>query len=148
YAIGEAATINYQPENPTNARISDWTNWLFPGIFGTLGTIFTALGLGGLIYQWRKQKMARALQQSGQKIWAKIEQVALDQSFRVNGRSPYVIWAQWQNPKDFKIYQFQSDHIWYNPTSFLTKETIPVYINLANPEDYHMDLSALPASGN
>lgn len=148
YSIGETATIKYQPANPNNARIIDWTIWLFPGIFGTLGTIFTALGFGGLIYHWRKQKMARVLLQNGQKIWAKIEQIAPDPSFRVNGRSPYVIWAQWQNPKDLKVYQFQSDHLWYNPTSFLNEKTIPIYINPENPQDYHMDLSALPASGN
>ncbi|MBN8588079.1 MAG: DUF3592 domain-containing protein [Rhodothermia bacterium] len=148
YHIGEKATVKYQPSNPNNARISDWTNWLFPGIFGTLGTIFTALGLGGLIFMWRKKKMAQSLQVGGQKVRAKIEQVAFDTSLRVNGRSPYVIWAQWQNPRDQKVYQFKSDYIWYNPTDYLNEDSLTVFIDPKSPEDYHIDLSFLPQVGN
>ncbi len=65
-------------------------------------------------------------------------------SLTVNGRSPWRIVTQWQNPSSGEVQLFESDDIWYNPTPFIAVAQITVY---AHPDDlkrYHMDTSFLP----
>lgn len=46
YSEGDSITVDYHPEHPADARIGDFISlWLFPLIFGGLGSIFLIIGL-------------------------------------------------------------------------------------------------------
>lgn len=68
----------------------------------------------------------------------------LDTSWKQNGRSPYRIHAQWQDPASRQIYVFRSDAIWYDPSDYIPEGDITVYVERGNPSRYYVDTSFLP----
>jgi len=73
--------------------------------------------------------------------------VDVNTSLKVNGRSPWILTAQWQNTADKALYTFKSDSIWFDPTEFVKGETLEVLINANKPSMYHVDLGFLPKHG-
>ena len=69
-------------------------------------------------------------------------------SLKVNGASPFVIVGQWHDRKTNKVYNFESDNIWYDPSAYVGPRLLRVMINPANPAQYVMDTSFLPEAGN
>ena len=148
YARGEKAMLRYEPANPESARLDSFMeNWFAALILGLLGSVFFAVGAGVGIYGWRKKKAVEWLRAHGTKIQAKFTGVDLNTSLKVNGRSPWVLTAQWQNPADQAIYTFRSDSIWFDPSEFVKGETLDVLINPAKPSMHHIDLGFLPKHG-
>lgn len=48
--VGETVKLYYQANNPTDLRLNHFVNmWLFPLIFGGLGTLFLVIGVGLVI---------------------------------------------------------------------------------------------------
>lgn len=145
YSRGEKVSLRYDPANPESARLDSFTeNWLLPLIFGLLGSVFTAIGVGAGVYAWRKKKALAWLRANGTRVQAKFTGADYDTSYKVNGRSPWRLTAQWQNPATGTIHTFRSDAIWFDPAGCVKGETLEVLINKDNPSMYHLDLSFLP----
>jgi len=72
----------------------------------------------------------------------------LNGSVSMNGRSPYRITAQWQDPATSRVYVFVSHDLWFNPSKYVTGKNIRVYIAPGNPKRYYMDVSFLPKLAN
>ncbi|MHC0443730.1 DUF3592 domain-containing protein, partial [Flavobacterium sp. 3-210] len=70
---------------------------------------------------------------NGRSIITKFDNVNINYNYKVNGRSPYVIYSQWLNPATNEMHLFQSEDIWYNPTDFILSEEIKVLIDPSNP---------------
>ncbi|MBA1275750.1 hypothetical protein [Stutzerimonas azotifigens] len=82
---------------------------------------------------------------SGQPVEAEILEVRLNPSLVVNGRSPWKIVAQWQNPETQKLHIFNSDNIWFDPSRFVSElNQVRVFIDRQNPKRYSMDTGFLP----
>jgi len=82
---------------------------------------------------------------NGQQVEAKITSIELNTGIVIQGRSPYVIHSQWQDKlTPDHIYIFKSENIWFDPTPFINRETITVYIDVANAKRYYVDISFLP----
>lgn len=61
YETGEAVTVLYRPEDPEKAQLDSFTeSWFVPLIFGSMGTVFTSVGGGCIIYSVRA-RMARQI---------------------------------------------------------------------------------------
>lgn len=148
YARGETVTVLYDPVHPGHATIDSFgERWVGPIILGGLGTVFSLIGGTLLAIALRRKKVRAWLAQHGTRVQAKFEDIDLDTSLEVNGRNPWVITAQWQHPTTRKIYVFESDSIWFDPTDYVQRETVDVIVNINNPKEYVMDISFLPEMG-
>lgn len=105
------------------------------GLVGVPGIIFFVLGLAFLAAVSRRRRDRAWLAENGRTIQAEIVGVQYDTRVRVNGRCPLVLQCQAVNPTDGKVYVFESDSLWFDPTPFLDGQTtMPV---LVDPDDYH-----------
>ena len=157
FDVGEKVKVLYEPGNPQSAKINSFMSlWFGVLISGVLGLIFSAVGLGTLVHAIRKHKMYGWLEKYGQTITVKVnetyQRVADKKTRNTNGRTVYVksggddFWkinAQWQNPRDQKIYVFESEPIAFDPAEYV-RETVNVRIDPNNPKRYRMDISFLP----
>ncbi|WP_347049541.1 hypothetical protein [Flavobacterium olei] len=90
-----------------------------------------------------KQKRIDDLKFNGKQITTKFDNVALNTSYKVNGRSPFVIYSQWLNPSTNELHLFKSENIWFDPANYILTEEIKVLIDPVNPKKYYMDISFL-----
>jgi hypothetical protein len=148
YERGETVTVRYKPENPEKAQLAGFMDtWLTALVCGGLGIVFTSIAAGFVIYAVRRRSIRAWLAVNGLRVQAQVESVYYDDSTEVNGRSPFRIAAQWQNPTDRKVYVFHSDSIWFDPKPFMQQDTVDVRVNADNPHQYEMDISFLPKAG-
>lgn len=104
-------------------------------LFAAVGFVFFLVGVGMMAALSRTRKLRRWLAENGRTIQADIVGVQYDTRVRVNGRCPLVLQCQAVNPADGKVYVFESDSLWFDPTPFLDGQTtMPV---LVDPDDYH-----------
>lgn len=116
-------------------------------------TVFIIIGLAMFSagMYWRhaiKQRESEIsyLMQHGKRVTAHIEHVELKQSYKVNGRSPYIIYASYQDPTSKQSYTFASDNIWSDPLYELQgKTTVEVLVDPNNFSSYYVDTNFLPA---
>jgi hypothetical protein len=145
YSRGEAVEIFYLPGNPEKAKINDFFSlWGIAVVFGGLGIVFFLTGTGIIFFIWRKKRSDENLKLYGTKIQAKFMSVEINSSLQVNGRSPWRILAQWQNPATSKVHVFNSNNLWFDPTDLIEGASITVFINRKNLKKYYVDTSFLP----
>ena len=123
-------------------------SWFVPAILGFFFLVFGGIGYGGIIYQLLKKRDIAWLKTNGQVIEATFTGVYLNTSVKMNGASPYAIHGQWLDKSSNKMYVFQSEDIWYDPTAQVTSQQLKVLIDPKNPGLYYMDISFLPEQGN
>ncbi len=143
---GDQVDVVFDPKHPESAEIYAFsTLWLGPVILcGIVAIFFLIASTIGITLRTNRKKVAW-LKQFGQCVQAEIIEVSLNMSTRVNGRHPFRICAQWQNPATGAVQVFNSDNIWYNPQAFLHEKSITVWIDPQNVRRYWMDISFLPA---
>ncbi len=145
YQVGERVEMLYRTGQSHEARIKGFVSlWLGTVITGVIGVLFFGVGLGILLYQRIKGARGEALRSYGRPIQARYEGVERNTRVRVNGRCPYVIVAQWQDPVSKAVHLFQSDNLWFNPEEYVHTKGVTVYIDPKDPGKYHMDTSFLP----
>lgn len=145
YARGERVTVLYSADNPNNAQLDGFFSiWGATIIFAALGGVFFAIGGGMMAFKWRGEKRRAYLQQHGSKISADFLEVERNTQLTVNGRNPFRILCQWQNPSNGDVHLFKSDNIWFDPSKLITQESITVLMDKQNPKQYWVDLSFLP----
>lgn len=148
YEVGQSLPVLYDSKDPYESSLE--TDNLFDYysgalIFGFLGFVFSGLGFGMILFGIFKKNEKEFLLRQGQVIYAKFQEVALNSSLKVNGRSPFIILAQWQNPQTQEIHFFKSENLWFDPRNYVKIEEIKVYIDPNNPKKYYLDISFLPS---
>lgn len=147
YEVGEKVEVLYNPKEPQDAKIKSFFSlWMGPLIVGIVGAVFFAVGFSFFISEKKKRDLTDFLKQNGTKIETDFQSVGLNTSVKLNGRSPFQIISQWQNPATSKMHIFASDDIWFDPTNFIKTNIITVIIDKNNPKKYQVDLSFLPES--
>lgn len=144
YAPGTPVGVIYDPSAPHDAAIdSVFTVWLFPGIFMAFGYGFTGIA-GYMVYRERaRAALIERLKTSGQRIDATVTEVGQNTSWKVNGRSPYSIYAQAEVNGGVQI--FQSENVWFNPSEFVKNgQTVSVVYDPTDSKKYYVDISFLP----
>jgi len=146
YSRGESADILYVPSRPQDASINGFFSlWGAAVILGGIGAIFFLTGGLIILFTLLKRRQDEALRTTGMPVSARFQSVEFNTTIRVNGRSPFVILAQWQNPATSEIHVFQSNNLWFDPSDYVTEDRpITVYIDRNNPKKYYVDLSFLP----
>ncbi|MEN2487381.1 DUF3592 domain-containing protein [Flavobacterium sp. B11] len=149
YDVGEKVEVFYDPANPNKAEIKGFASlWLGVLILGVVGVVFFLLGSLGILFRWLKNNKIQNLHETGKLVSAKFTQVQLNTGYAVNGRNPFQIYGQWQDPKTNELYVFKSDNIWFDPTEFVKTNDVRVFIDPENPARYTMDISFLPRLKN
>lgn len=145
HRVGEAVKVLYNPANPQSARIKSFFQlWFGFLIVFFLGLVFAAIGLGMIFVRARGRKRAAWLHQHGRRMKTAFKGVELNNSVRVNGRSPYHIISQSPDPASNTVRVFESENIWFDPSEYIKGETIDVLVDPGNPKKYVMDVSFLP----
>jgi hypothetical protein len=146
--VGDAVTVHYPPDKPEEAEIkSFFTQWFVPLFLSVFVVTFGGIGFYGLSKQLKQIRAKRELftYGKGRKTSLPVTDVIYDSSFKVNGRSPFVIVCQYHDAVSNKLYEFKSEHIWYDPSEFLkSREGIDIYIDPNDLTRYYMDTSFLP----
>ena len=145
HRVGEAVKVLYKPTDPQSARIKSFFQlWFGFLIVFALGLVFAAIGLGMIFVRRRGRKRAEWLRQHGRRMKTAFKGVELNQSLRVNGRSPYQIVSQSSDPASNAVRLFQSENIWFDPSEYIRGEVIEVLVDPNDPKKYVMDISFLP----
>ncbi len=148
YDRGEKVKVLYSKITPERARLDSFMeNWFGPLILGFFGVIVTLLGwflfFGGI----RNRKVRKWLETNGTKVQTRFHAVEQNTSLKVNGKSPWRVCSQWQDPATQKVHLFYSDNIWYDPTEFCQRESLDAVVNPQDPKQYFLDTSFLPEKG-
>lgn len=145
FSVGEEVPILYLPAKPQEAKIKGFFSlWGAAAIVGGIGSVFFLVGIIILLVAKLKNKKEKYLKQYGTPIETRFQSVQLNKSFEVNGRNPFQVLTQWQNPSTSEIHVFKSNNIWFDPTDHINDREITVYIEKNNPKKYFVDLSFLP----
>jgi hypothetical protein len=146
YARGEQVAVLYLPGAPQDARINGFFSlWGGPAILGAIGSVFFLIGAGIILVPVLQRRRDEALKNEGTPVETAFQSVNLNTSYSVNGRHPFRILTQWQDPATSQVHVFHSRNLWFDPTSFINDKRITVYIARDNPKKYAMDVSFLPA---
>lgn len=143
--VGEHITVLYSPEHSGAPRIKSFLHlWMGTTIAGCLGALFFSIGGGMTLYRLRQQRLAERLRTQGQTVEAHIQSVEHNEAVSVNGRHPFVVLCQWQNPRTQEVHVFRSENLWFDPSDYLKRPQVRVFIEPENPKRYLVDLSFLP----
>ena len=149
FRVGESVQVYYHADRPHQAKINSFLSlWGLPLIFGGIGGIFFLVGFVMIYMARRRAAEVEYLKRRGSPVQAELQGVERNRSVRVNGRSPYRIYAQWQNPFTSKLHVFKSENIWFDPEQYMKGDQVTVLIDEQNPEKHYMDISFLPDLAN
>jgi len=145
YSRGETVVVRYRASEPERARIDGFFSlWGGAIILGGMGGVFFLIGGGILLATSRAGRKDEDLKEHGTPVQTKFQSVELNEAYSVNGRHPFRVTTQWQNPSTSKVHVFQSRNLWFDPSEFVKDRPITVYIDSGNPKKYYVDLSFLP----
>lgn len=149
YEIGDRVPVWYQPEHPENGRIDSFMEqWFFPLIFGFFGVVFGGIATGFIVAEWRQRRLYAWLATHGMTVQAKLLEVGRNYNLKVNGRSPWVLRAQWQHPVTHAVHVFESEYLWYDPSDYVgERKEVPVRVDADDPGRHRVDISWLPKKG-
>lgn len=142
---GKEISIYYKEDNPNKISANTPEILLFL-IFPALGLIFSAIGGIGLTRNYKKNKKYQELKETGEVIYAEYTQLDMNTTYSMNGKHPYNIICEWNNPDDGKKYIFKSGNIWRNPQSIIEERGItqfPIYIDRHDIRNYLVDTDML-----
>lgn len=136
YSTGERVSVLYNPVAPAQAKINSFFDlWGAALIASGLGLVFSSIGIGVIYFGIRRKQDKAWLKQFGSRIQARVLEVRLNTSYKVNGRSPWVIDCQWQDGGSGKVYVFTSDSLWFDPSAMIAKDSmIDVLVDQNQPE--------------
>ena len=102
--------------------------------------------MGGAVLgiRWWRRTTDETLLHTGIPVQAQVVEVFLNHAFKVNGRSPFRIVAQWHDPDADRLLAFESRNIWFDPSAFLGTPDVTVYLEPKQRRRYYMDTSFLP----
>jgi hypothetical protein len=143
YDVGENVSVLYNPINPYNAEIcSIFTLWFGSFLFFGTGMILMGFGSYGFIARMKSMIKANSLLKNGRKIISEVDRVKIYRS-SLFGKQPYNILSRWQDPITNKVHIFESEDIYFDPKEFIKINTIDIYVDPNNFENYYMDISFL-----
>lgn len=141
--IGEKTTVYYNPKDPNHFTGSG--NIFGSVMFVIIGSIFVAIGFGGLLNGVCKTNTKKKLRENGEKIYADFDHVEVNDMFEMNGKNPFVVICQYIHPNGENM-EFKSENLWENPTEKIEQNDIkkfPVYVDLENPKKYYLSLEEI-----
>lgn len=146
FHIGESINVIYLPSDPQRATINNFLGLYGAGvILGVFGLVFALTGLIPLYFIKRRSTRNQRLKRDGMPINVKISEIIINNNIRVNHRSPYQIIADYHDTLNNRLIRYKSGYIFFDPTPYINKELVTVYVDKRNPKIYYLDISFLPS---
>ncbi len=142
YSVGAPVTIYYLSEDPREAIIDSFVErYLLAAIFGGIGSIFLAIGVCfWLVPAMIVRKRTRIIA-DGVPVQAKVVEVHVDRSLKINDRSPWVIVAQFKDELTDQVIVCKSHYLWDDPSfRFPIGSEVTVYHLQDRPDKYAFQL--------
>jgi hypothetical protein len=116
HAVNDTVVVFYQRDDPEHALIGTFRElYLIATILSGIGVILAGIGGGFLLVpRWIRHKRERIIAE-GISAQAKVVDIFIDRSLRVNGRSPWVIVAEFQDPITGETIRCKSHYLWEAP---------------------------------
>lgn len=115
---------------------------LFIAIFGGIGLVFVIIGISLLISIHRKNHLKERLVRDSYYVMAHIDSVVVT-NIRINNRPTYAIQCSYNDPEDGRIYVFKSEVFVYDPTAYISNDTLRVYVDRNDYTKNYVDVSEL-----
>ncbi len=143
YEIGESVKVRYELGKPSTAVIAAfWELWGIITVAAGLGLIFLAIGISTIVAAIRLNRLRAELPKTGRMI----ELPGRTEKVQSKSKTEFFIRSEWHNTEDGKIYLFDSEKFYFDPTPFLTNRLVQVWIDPQSPKKrYYVDVSFLPA---
>ncbi len=143
YELGEVVEIYYDIINPDDTHIVRY-EWFWMSFLSITGIAFIG---GGIIWGfliWLRANRRKWLLEKGSVLEGLIQSVVQDPQIILQDKAAFIILCEWKRDEDSGTLLFKSEPLAADPTEFLEeKETLPIYIDLQNPENYWIDISFL-----
>jgi hypothetical protein len=145
FLVGEKVEVLYDPTDPQHARINSFFQiWAGSLMMGGLGGGFFLIGAGFIFADLLRSRKDKYLRMHGTPIETKYQRVELNTTLSINGKHPFRVLSQWQNPSTLEMHIFKSNNLWFDPSGYIpNKKKITVFIVKNNLKKYHVDLSFL-----
>lgn len=142
FKSGQKVRVYYNPADPAGSARADsfMSLWFFTFLFGLLGLGFGGVGAGfftAWFLNWRKRKW---LGFNGERVRATITTVRLNTMVKMNGKSPYVILAQWHDPLKNMVHTFKSENIRSLPEALGPGDEVNVLVDPTNYRRYYVEV--------
>ena len=145
YSKGQKVEVLYRAAEPQKAKINGFFSlWGGAVILGGLGGVFFLVGSGIVLASLLKSRKDEFLIKNGMRLETDYQSVEQNTALSVNGRHPFRVLTQWQNPATSELHVFKSNNLWFDPSSYIKSKKITVFIEKNNPKNYFVDLSFLP----
>lgn len=138
--VGDEIVVYYREGAPKVIRTNVRMDII---IYECVGVPFLLIGSVFLFICIRKIKYRKRLLRKSNPIYATITGVSIRYNVKLNNIHPYQIDCQYTDPKTNIIHIFHSDEILYDPSTMIQSETVPVYVNPKNYNQYYVDIGAI-----
>jgi hypothetical protein len=143
YELGEVVEIYYDIINPDDTHIVRY-EWFWMSFLSITGIAFIG---GGIIWGfliWLRANRRKWLLEKGSVLEGVIQSVVQDPQIMLQDKPAFIILCEWKKDEDSGTLLFKSEPLATDPTELLEeRETLPIYIDLQNPENYWIDISFL-----
>ena len=143
YDLGEVVEIYYDIINPDDTHIVRY-EWFWMSFLSITGIAFIG---GGIIWGfliWLRANRRNWLLKNGSVLEGIIQSIVQDPQIMLQDKPAFVILCAWKKDEHSSSLLFKSEPLAADPTVFLEeRETLPIYIDLQNPENYWIDISFL-----
>jgi hypothetical protein len=145
FSEGQRVPVAYLESDPYSAKIETFFSLYGASVVLTgMGSVFFLIGAGIIFIQVKTQRTDENLLHEGMPIATDYQSVAINNSLAINGRHPFRLLTQWQDPATSQVHVFESHNLWFDPAQYIKQKEITVYLDRTNPNKYYMDLSFLP----
>jgi hypothetical protein len=140
--VNDRVSVYYWPDKPEEAVIGSFAEWyLQPIVLSVMGSVFLAIGGGFLWGPGWFARRRQAIILNGLRVRAKVNAVRRDESLEVNGRSPWVIDAEFKDDMTNATVPCTSHYLWTNPAPrFQPGGEVTVYYLPGRPNKHAFDL--------
>lgn len=146
FYLGEKINVIYLPNDPQRATINNFLGLYGAGtILSVFGLVFASTGFIPLYFIRRRATRDQRLKRDGMPINVKISEIIINSNISFNHRSPYQIIADYHDTLNNRLIRYKSGYIFFDPTPYINRELVTVYVDKKNPKIYYLDISFLPS---
>ncbi len=135
-SVGDPYPVMVDPDNPRN--VMDSVFLVLGVVFSSIGAVFVVVGVVIWMVTDGGRRRREALLGYGRRVMATVTEVRVNPSIRVNGRSPYQVFAQCTNPVSGQTETVKSHNIW--DTALQIGDRVEVAFDPMNEKKYAFDL--------
>jgi hypothetical protein len=141
--VGGKITVSINPDNPSEVQ-ADSNIYVANFLMILIGAIFASVGLIAIVPKLKKMKKQSDAVNHGKRVVATVDEVVYKRNYKVNGRSPYLIYCTYEDENTGIKYKYKSNYLWTDPSEvYYIGSNIFVYINEKDYSEFYVDVDAM-----